>query len=456
MAMAAVAKPNNTSSQKDLPVFLQRKIQFREAGSSTSTTSNISYKRTTSEKTEKKLVELQLEWPAITGIGPGLVNLGNTCFLNATLQCLWYTAPWTTYLRSSLHSRRCTRKEACVLCELETLTLQQGQPGKRALAPQGLVARMKQVARHFRPYAQQDAHEYLRFLQEALNKCLLHAGDGEDEADTVLGRIFRGELQSSITCGNCGHASGTVDPFLDLSLDVKKGVHSVTAALQAYEQPESLAGDTPYHCGKCRKASPGATKQLHLHTLPPVLTLHLKRFSSPYTKITRPITFSPELTVNRTTYCLYAVLVHQGQSCASGHYYSYVKAANGMWYEMDDSSVRQVSLNTVLAQPAYILFYQRKSMPAPAQVVMEDSESEVDVITPLYTTPPTKTEARTSNIANSSELDHFMLLKKSSSHKKPKQQKSPRVRKSPRISRNGKSSSSSKTQSGQWQIKSLK
>lgn len=453
MAMAAVVKPTHCTKKADLPIFLQRKIQFREAGTSTLSSSSISYKRHSETKNKTRTQQpLQLSWSSITGIGPGLVNLGNTCFLNATLQCLWYTAPWANYLRTTRHSQKCTRKEACVLCELEALTLQ-AQPGKRALAPQGMVARMKQVARHFRPYAQQDAHEYLRFLQEALNKCLLHCGDAESESDTVLSQIFGGELRSSITCANCGHASGTVDPFLDLSLDLKKGVHSVAAALQLFTQPELLAEDAPYHCSKCRKAQSGATKRMNLHSLPPVLTLHLKRFSSPYTKITRPINFPADLVVAgypHTTYSLYAVLVHQGQSCANGHYYSYVKAANNLWYEMDDSSVRQVSLNTVLGQPAYILFYQ-KQIVSPA-VPTTDSESELDVMT-------------ISKNSVSSELDHFVLMKQSTPlknlrspvaalNKKSSPPSSP-IRKSPRSNKHLHSPSSAK-KIGEWQVKALK
>ena len=38
-------------------------------------------------------------------------------------------------------------------------------------------------------------------------------------------------------------------------------------------------------------------------------------------------------------YKLYAVLVHSGYSCNSGHYYCFVKAANNLWYQMNDSSV---------------------------------------------------------------------------------------------------------------------
>lgn len=41
-------------------------------------------------------------------------------------------------------------------------------------------------------------------------------------------------------------------------------------------------------------------------------------------------------------YDLYAVLVHSGHSVHSGHYYSYVRAPNGIWHICDDTHVAQV------------------------------------------------------------------------------------------------------------------
>ncbi|KAJ1726379.1 hypothetical protein LPJ61_005228, partial [Coemansia biformis] len=60
-------------------------------------------------------------------------------------------------------------------------------------------------------------------------------------------------------------------------------------------------------------------------------------------------------------YSLYAVLVHAGGSSRSGHYYCYVKSPAGIWHELNDSTVRQVSERTVLQQPAYVLFYERNA-----------------------------------------------------------------------------------------------
>ena len=42
-------------------------------------------------------------------------------------------------------------------------------------------------------------------------------------------------------------------------------------------------------------------------------------------------------------YSLYGVLVHSGHSVHSGHYYAFVKAPNGLWHQLDDNHVSQVS-----------------------------------------------------------------------------------------------------------------
>ena len=46
-------------------------------------------------------------------------------------------------------------------------------------------------------------------------------------------------------------------------------------------------------------------------------------------------------------YELYGVLVHQGHSMHSGHYYCFVKAPNGVWNKMDDSTVGQARSRSV-------------------------------------------------------------------------------------------------------------
>lgn len=53
--------------------------------------------------------QLRYSWSFSRNLGPGLVNAFNTCFLNAVLCCLTYTAPLTQYLLTDNHKKNCKK-----------------------------------------------------------------------------------------------------------------------------------------------------------------------------------------------------------------------------------------------------------------------------------------------------------------------------------------------------------
>lgn len=68
-------------------------------------------------------------------------------------------------------------------------------------------------------YAQQDAHE---FFITALN--LIHGtcrGSTNISCNCIVHQAFAGQLQSDVTCERCGNMTSTVDPMLDISLELK-------------------------------------------------------------------------------------------------------------------------------------------------------------------------------------------------------------------------------------------
>jgi len=55
------------------------------------------------------------------------------------------------------------------------------------------------------------------------------------------------------------------------------------------------------------------------------------------------------------------VLVHAGKRCESGHYLAFIKRGD-FWYKANDEVVTKVSIDIVLRQQAYILFYEVEGM----------------------------------------------------------------------------------------------
>uniref|UniRef100_A0A4W6E5W4 Ubiquitin carboxyl-terminal hydrolase n=1 Tax=Lates calcarifer TaxID=8187 RepID=A0A4W6E5W4_LATCA len=190
---------------------------------------------------------------------------------------------------------------------------------------------------------------------------------------------------------------------------------SIQSCLHQFTSVELLMGNNKLLCESCterrqkqlRKSSSAdkkvekiytsARKQMLISSLPPVITLHLKRFHQAgmnLRKVNRHVDFPLILDLapfcsascknlaagERVLYSLYGIVEHSG-SMRGGHYTAYVKvrtpqrktdqhhrnlsgareassSSQGQWVYVSDTTVQSVPESRVLNSQAYLLFYE--------------------------------------------------------------------------------------------------
>uniref|UniRef100_A0A667ZY97 Ubiquitin carboxyl-terminal hydrolase n=1 Tax=Myripristis murdjan TaxID=586833 RepID=A0A667ZY97_9TELE len=140
----------------------------------------------------------------------------------------------------------------------------------------------------------------------------------------------------------------------------KKAFFKLKDCIELFTTKEKLGAEDPWYCPNCKQHQQ-ATKKLDLWSLPPVLVVHLKRFSySRYMrdKLDSLVDFPlrdldmSEFLINPNAgpcrYDLIAVSNHYG-GMGGGHYTAYAKNKDDdKWYNFDDSSVSPASEDQIV------------------------------------------------------------------------------------------------------------
>jgi ubiquitin C-terminal hydrolase len=286
--------------------------------------------------------------------------------------------------------------------------------GTTSVAP----GRLRRELKHYAPwlvqrYIQQDAQEFLAYMLDALHEELkIDLDTATDLADmstaflenevppdrleeyeaawawarhlqnsqSAIVDIFQGQLRSVLTCQECGYFSRKFDPFLHLSVPVTPGETALSSSLEAFAAEEHLSGADMWHCERCAKRVE-ATKRMELYKLPPVVMLHLKRFSFdakvaevrkvsskvqlPGSTIELPVNLEKYTVSQQRGHALYdiiGIVNHHGNDANGGHYTAHCyHCVDAKWYAFDDSSVSEIKACDVwLPDAAYVLFLMKR------------------------------------------------------------------------------------------------
>ena len=359
--------------------------------------------------TVKKLEEGQANIPAPTPIKKrplnnsdyfniiykdiGMINLGNTCFINSCLQVLIH-CPLFIYSFFNKHQRINKNDtlisayffEVCIAM-METVNTQEKYIDITNF--KSVFGNKHQI---FEGYLQNDSQEFCRIFLEDLNtelneiknmglyRLLTNSNkqskvykDKEfhenftSREKSIITDIFYSQIITTFTC-QCKNSIYSFQKILDYPLLLPENIQTIDIfnLLRLYFQKEEIEFER--NCDFCQKKLKHI-KQQKISRPPEILILSFQRINPVAQKKNECLVLfpqklnitefiDPELGFNtEPNYNLFAVINHSG-SMDYGHYYSFIKFFKTEdWYLFNDSQVKKLGKIDDKFPYAYALFY---------------------------------------------------------------------------------------------------
>ncbi|KAK9054996.1 hypothetical protein SSX86_026075 [Deinandra increscens subsp. villosa] len=197
----------------------------------------------------KTLVSVGVSTRGSSGGLTGLLNFGNTCFMNSAIQCLVHTPEFARYFRENYIPEINWHNPLGMVGELAIafgdLLRKLWAPGRTPFAPRQFKSKLARFAPQFSGYNQHDSQELLAFLLDGLHEDLNRVKDkpyiksrdadgrpDEEVADeywanhiarndSIIVDVCQGQYKSTLVCPVCEKISVTFDPFMYLSLPLQ-------------------------------------------------------------------------------------------------------------------------------------------------------------------------------------------------------------------------------------------
>jgi ubiquitin C-terminal hydrolase len=322
----------------------------------------------------------------------GLANLGNTCYMNAALQCL-------SHLLEFHPQNKEFRKNKDIGDDLfkQWYDLQKelwNNESESIVVPKQFLTSFIRSCRNkdilFYNFNQNDTEEFISIFMDLLHQSIRVSAEitinGEptnklqqiqvncvkswakffNKDYSYIIKKFYSQLVSITACTNCNHVAFNYDPYMVLSLEITDTTDSLYDCLSEYTSKFSLDSGNTWKCDKCNKhVCPD--KKLYLWKTSDVLIILLKRYSKQGKK-NNFIEFPIHLDLDQHVvdynnygkdYKLSGLCIQDG-SLNGGHYYAMCyNELDKQWRKYNDTYVSDVDESVLLKQKPYCLFYRR-------------------------------------------------------------------------------------------------
>ena len=347
----------------------------------------------------------------------GLNNIGATCYMNATLQCLSNTTKLTVYFLK-MFKYEYNNKKKIMSNEYYNVVknLWDKNNTNRSFSPYSFKEKLSQENPLFKGIQANDSKDLINFLLERIhlelnepvkeqnnNKVenyVINQNDQLNECkmlnifihefklkyNSIISHLFYGMIETKSQCMRCKNIKYNfqVYSFLEFPLEqVNKfcfnqgkrqnyNYNSKNPDVDLYEcfeynnNLELMAGDNQMYCNICNSTQ-DALYGTQIYSAPNYLIINLNRGRGAVyeCKVNFPeqlnllnfITYKKENTV----FELYAVISHLGPSSMSGHFVAYCKRREDdhyKWYLFNDAIVSECKNKEYRNGMPYILFYK--------------------------------------------------------------------------------------------------
>ncbi len=355
----------------------------------------------------------------------GIENYGSSCFINASLQCLFKTKPLNEILQNQAFldedhalSDILVQKTAREFKQLQLLPTTLFQNSSR-LTKETLTSftdALQASTQNSGLFLDQHDRSNVRTRQQDASEFITYAITVLEQQypldNNPINNLFNCLVQSTRTCFSCGVQKTAVEPYgiltIPLPLRAKKNTLGLEQLFKDYFKEERVKDAVCDNCSGLDEHGKLAydrilSKKTTLLAYSQVLIIKLIRET--YNKSTHArgkrtdkILFPLELQLPEARYALYGFIQHTGASFNQGHYIAYARNYDdrqGQWHRYDDSTVEPVNLNnTLLSNPDnYTAFYQR----IPNAIIELDVTSKNGESAPRQTTKKRSREQTPSN-----------------------------------------------------------
>lgn len=271
----------------------------------------------------------------------GIVNVGNSCFFNALVQCLLSLPEFVNLFKTTKF------KNEQIYCLAFQKFIQRYENTVGVVDPRDFIKEIKKkdniLSRTLNRDMQESYTVYLGLIDELSNEFNINT------KDNILKSLFQIKTTRKRTCSSCNHLHQYLDFNNNIFLNI---ITNIPDSMDLYDEKVNNVLDSPWKCINCNT--------LNFYEKNIIIPSKMKYLVIINTKITefnikdRPnIKIDQEIVVGNSRFELVSIVIH---TC--NHYYSLCKRKE--WIKFNDASATSKNL-PLETNSGCIFFYKRVS-----------------------------------------------------------------------------------------------